>query len=136
MFIRVKRSGGGSSAVNVHSTRPLSTPRIFTGKTPRQVVSTLPLLYSVCGTAQGCAAVEALEQAMGESSLSEIVRARRAIVLAEIAREHLWHIELNWSAYLGTASRKATLAAAADFMHRFSKGLFPNGDIFEPGGGV
>ena len=134
LFIRVKHSGEGSAAVTIHSTRPLSTPRIFTGKTPRQVVSTLPLLYSVCGTAQGCAAAEALEQAMGEPAHPEIVRARRAVVWAEIAREHLWRIELDWSEYLGTAPRKTTLAAAADFMHRFKKGLFPNDDIFEPGG--
>lgn len=79
--------------------------------------------------------MEALEQAMGEPAQPEIVRARRAIVLAEIAREHLWRIELDWSAYLGMAPRKSTLAAAADFMHRFKRGLFPNGDIFEPGGG-
>jgi hypothetical protein len=79
--------------------------------------------------------VEALEQATGESAPPEIVHARRAIVLAEIAREHLWRIELDWSAYLGTAPRKATLAAAADFMGQFRKGLFPNGDMFEPGGG-
>jgi len=135
LFIRVRRSGKGRAAVDIHSTRPLSTPRIFTGKTPRQVLSTLPLLYSVCGTAQGCAAVEALEQASGESAPPEILRARRAIVLAEIAREHLWRIELDWSAYLGTAPRKATLTEAADFMDQFRKGLFPNGDMFEPGGG-
>ena len=86
LYIRVKRSDEGGAAVNIHSTRPLSTPRIFTGKTPRQVVSTLPLLYSVCGAAQGCAAVEALEWAMGDMALPEVVHARRAIVLAEIAR--------------------------------------------------
>jgi hypothetical protein len=79
--------------------------------------------------------VEALEQAMGQSALPEIVRARRTIVWAEIAREHLWRIELDWSAYLGMAPRKATLAAAKDFMYEFRQGLFPNGDIFEPGGG-
>ena len=135
LFIRMKRSGTNSAAVDIHSTRPLSTPRIFTGKTPRQVLSTLPLLFSVCGTAQGCAAVEALEQAAGESAPPEIVCARRAVVLAEIAREHIWHIELDWSAYLGTMPRVATLAATAGFMSQFSQGLFPNGDTFEPGGG-
>jgi hypothetical protein len=62
--ITLERDGRAGTRVRIQSSRPLSLPRIFRGKSVYHLLTTLPMLYWVCGTGQA-AAVSACEQALG-----------------------------------------------------------------------
>ena len=128
-------SRGRVSRVAIRSTRPLLMPRIFLGKTPLDVVSTLPLIYSVCGVAQGCAAVEALEQALARPASPACRERRRVLVAFETLKEHVWRIELDWAGFLNRAPGREAVVRVVSLMREFRATLFPEGDPFTPGGG-
>ncbi len=133
LSITLRCAQGRVDGVGIGSTRPLQTPRIFVGKSVEQLLSTLPLLYSVCGTAQACAAVEACEQAMGLSPDRHRSRARYLLVWFETAKEHLWRILLDWPGFLGEAARAEAVAEATALMAKFRLALFPENEPFLPG---
>lgn len=125
---------GRVARVAIHSTRPLFLPRIFNGKRPEDVVALLPLIYSVCGVAQGCAAAEALEEALAISvSPSHLLR-RRLLVAFETLKEHIWRIELDWAGYCHRSPDRDGIARAVSLMKDFRAALFPQADPFIPGG--
>jgi uptake hydrogenase large subunit len=93
IIVDIERRAG----VRVSSTRPRDLAQVFAGKTPDEVVTTVPLLFSVCGGAQAAVAASACEQAI--SADDEDIprrRARELIVLAENAREHCLRILMDW----------------------------------------
>jgi len=130
LLIRVKRADTQSGAVSIHSTRPLSMPQVFAGNQPEQLLTTLPLIYSVCGRAQGCAAVEAIEQATGISPSVDIWQARRLLVWFETAREHLWRILLDWAEFLGEVPERESIRQITGLMSEFQQALFPGSRHF------
>ncbi|OEJ65338.1 nickel-dependent hydrogenase large subunit [Magnetovibrio blakemorei] len=81
--------GGKVLGVGIASSRPLRITSLFAGKTPENVLALIPTLYSICGTAQTCAAVGAFEHALGLHVSPSIRAAREIAVWAETAREHL-----------------------------------------------
>ncbi len=87
---------GSESRVEITSSRPLQVVKIFEGKRPKQVLATLPLLYSVCGIAQATAATRAFAQLLESKESRSVDVARDLLVTAETAREHLWRILLDW----------------------------------------
>jgi uptake hydrogenase large subunit len=94
----VIRDGYSVSATEIRSTRPMAA-QILKGKTPAQVLQIVPLLFSVCGRAQGAAASAALQAAQqGSSTVSADVE--RTIV-CEAMQEHLWRVMLDWPKLLG-----------------------------------
>ncbi len=97
------------------------------------MIRTLPLLYSVCGTAQACAAVEACEQALGIEADSGRRAAREMLVWFETAREHIWRILLDWSGFLGQPPDSAPVAAAMGLFADFRAALYPDGEPFRVG---
>ncbi len=92
---------GRDNRVDICSSRPLQAAQIFEGKSPKQVLATLPLLYSVCGIAQATAATRAFTQLLGSRETSSVDIARTLLVAMETAREHLWRILLDWPQMLG-----------------------------------
>ncbi len=86
------------SNVSIINSRPLSLTRSFHGKPVEQVLAMIPLLYSVCGQAQGLCAYLAINRAQGMPS--ENLHARYASVLMETLREQCWRIFLDWPALL------------------------------------
>lgn len=123
---------GRVTEVAVHSTRPLQMPRIFVGKAPADVAATLPLIYSVCSVAQGCAAAEALEQAL-DISVSQANRNRRRLLIAfETLKEHLWRIELEWAKFLNRAPDRTGIIKVLSLMKDFRAVHFPKGRLFAP----
>lgn len=97
--------------VEIASTRPVHACRVFQGKTVEQTVAALPLLYSVCRRAQGVAAVEACQQALGVTSSLSVRRTRKLLVLAEIAQEYLWRFLLDWPQITGGQAQAQGYAA-------------------------
>ena len=85
-----------TSAVEILSSRPVLASNILVGKSPEQVLNLLPLMFNVCGIAQGRVAISAISQQLDIHSSIAQEKARDMLVLAETAREHLMRIFLDW----------------------------------------
>lgn len=94
----------GAGRARIASSRPLAVSATFRGRKPAEVAALVPLLYSVCGKAQGVAAVRAIERAMGLALAAPAEVARELLVLAEMAREHLIRIVTDWAPFAGDAA--------------------------------
>jgi coenzyme F420-reducing hydrogenase alpha subunit len=110
IIINLMQRDNRVSDVSIVSYRPLQTPKIFSHKSVEQTLMTLPLLYSVCGTAQAIAAVQATEQALELTPSLDTVKARAFMLAMETAKEHLWRILLDWPLLLGEAPDHASVA--------------------------
>ena len=71
--------------------------RLLRGQPAEQAVALVPLIYSLCGKAQGIAARVALDAARGDPVETHV----DADVLAEAAREHAWKLFIDWPRQLG-----------------------------------
>ena len=94
--IRISRE-----STRIASTRPLGLAASFAGRKPADVVATVPLVYGICGMAQGVAAARACEKALGIEAGAAAERARELLVMAETAREHLLRICDGWARAAG-----------------------------------
>ena len=121
------------TAVSIASSRPLQMPRIFTGKSVNYLLDTLPLLYSVCGTAQACAAVTACEQAMGICQDPVRSQGRAILVLLETAKEHAWRISYDWARMVGEGESADAVARLMALMGSFRDVIYPELKPFMPG---
>ncbi|MEJ1298652.1 MAG: nickel-dependent hydrogenase large subunit [Candidatus Sedimenticola sp. (ex Thyasira tokunagai)] len=133
LIITLRGWDKGERGVSICSTRPLHMPKIFVGKGVDELIRTLPLLYNVCGTAQACAAAEACEQALGIDADTGRREAREMLVWFETAREHIWRILLDWSAFLTQPSDSATVADAMGLFSDFRNALYPDREPFRIG---
>ncbi|MCW8907999.1 MAG: nickel-dependent hydrogenase large subunit [Sedimenticola sp.] len=133
LAIRLAVADGAVRWVEISSSRPLQTPRIFHGKTVTELLTTLPLLYSVCGTAQACAAVNACEQALGQAPDPVAATARQRLVGLETAKEHLWRILLDWPDLLGQSQDSAGVGELLQLVKGYRDASYPNGRPFLPG---
>jgi hypothetical protein len=123
----------GSGSVSIGSTRPVSAARVFAGSTVRETARRLPLLFSVCATAQSAACAAACEQALGTHSNAAARQRRRMLLAAEMIREHLWRLLLDWPRAL---DRPPAAAAMAETMRAYQglRGLLTaRVDPFAPG---
>ncbi len=124
--------GHSVSGTDIRSTRPMAA-QVLKGKTPAQVLHIVPLLFSVCGRAQGAAANAALHAAQ-QSEWIEVAKTERMIA-CEAMQEHLWRLLLDWPKLLGLAQQEQRFAGwfallrkiAADeidmdvFLHEFER---------------
>jgi len=133
LTIRLAVADGAVQRVEIGSSRPLQTPRIFHGKTVSELLTTLPLLYSVCGTAQACAAVSACEQALGQTPDPVVADARQRLVGLETAKEHLWRVLLDWPALLEQSQDLAGVGELLQLVKGYRDASYPNGRPFLPG---
>jgi uptake hydrogenase large subunit len=115
----VIRDGYSVSATQIRSTRPMAA-QILKGKTPAQVLQIVPLLFSVCGRAQGAAASAALQAAQqGSSTVSADVE--RTIV-CEAMQEHLWRVMLDWPKLLGLPQQEQRFTAWYSMLRKIGAG--------------
>lgn len=101
LTIDLQRGGDGTSRATIASSRPLGLARALIGRPAADVVKSLPLLFSVCGLAQGAAAVQACERALGLQPRPEAHRLRQLLVYVEMLREHLVRAVIDWQRFLG-----------------------------------
>ncbi|OHC63058.1 MAG: hypothetical protein A2045_09225 [Rhodocyclales bacterium GWA2_65_20] len=104
VHLRLRWEGGCARDVNLRLERPAAAAAMR-GRPAEQAVRMLPLLYSICGAAQGVAASLALRAARGEAQAPAIA----AAVLAEARREHLWRLLLDWPRLLALPQQQALL---------------------------
>jgi hypothetical protein len=94
--------GGRVDGSEVSCTRPEVT-RILRGQSADKAVALVPLIYSLCGKAQGIAARAALAAARGNAVEAHV----DPEALAEAAREHAWKLFVDWPKQLGLAPDEA-----------------------------
>lgn len=100
LTFRLRLQGGCVTGVEVVSTRPQAA-LLLKGKTPEQAVQLVPLLFSLCGAAQGVAAQAALQAAQGRMPEAEQQACWAGTVRREASVEHLWHLMLDWPQICG-----------------------------------
>lgn len=135
--IRVRlhtRDGAVVRAQLSSSRRTDFSRRLFAGRPLDHLLSTLPMVFSVCATAQASAAVQAVECAAGITPDPRHVAARELLVLTETAREHLFRILLGWSDWLQTPLVAPGLGTLGRMRVAWGKALYPGGGAFRPGG--
>jgi Ni,Fe-hydrogenase I large subunit len=111
---------GSVSSVDIGSSRPVGASRLFHGKSVADALQMVPMLFSICGTAQACAGVKACEQAMGIKPDLPVACLRQGLVNMESLREHLWRIFLEWPEFLGEEPQKENMSKALDIQKRFN----------------
>jgi len=127
--IALYHRSGQCYAVKIVSSRPQAS-RILVGKSPEQVLTTVPLLFSVCSHAQAYAALQACSSAMGVSLEPKCDAAREMLVQLEILREQCWRILLDWPGFVGMADDKKSLKSLMAFDAQFKTSLFRDGQGF------
>nr|WP_305890996.1 nickel-dependent hydrogenase large subunit [Methylomonas sp. WSC-7] len=121
---------GKVEAVEIASTRP-DAARVFVGKTPEQVLSIVPLLFSLCGNAQAYAALQACRAALRMPAEPEADAAREHLLQLETVREHAWRILLDWPGLLDQQPDKTAVAALLKIDRQFKSCLFQDGEAFK-----
>jgi len=127
--IALYHRSGLSNAVKIASSRPEAS-RILVGKSPEQVLTTVPLLFSVCSHAQAYAALQACSSALGRVPEPKIEAAREMLVQLEKLREQCWRILLDWPGFVGMAADKKSLKTLMAFDAQFKMVLFRDGQGF------
>ncbi|WP_295888698.1 hypothetical protein [uncultured Thiohalocapsa sp.] len=147
--IRIQPDPGSDAAppVRIASSRPLTAARVFARKPLAAVAGQLPLLFSICGTAQALAGARACEAALGLAPAPSAQWARTLLLRAETAKEHLWRLLLDWPQALAglesvpqweppaaqPAPGEAAIAAAMRAFLQLRALLGTAGDPFLPG---
>lgn len=132
--VEIEWDGHAAKTVAVRSSRPLGAIRIMEGKSLQQAVSTVPLLFGVCGRAQGVASVMAAEAALGVEVSEAVHTARMRMVVGEIIQEHLWRILVDWPARAGSGGRMHALAEMRRMLSEAVVSPFVSGDWNRIGG--
>lgn len=102
---------GRIGAVNVASERP-QVAQALRGRPADAAVRLVPLLFALCGKAQGRAAELALAAARGEEFPAQL----DAAIQHEALREHLWRWLLDLPPLLGEPALKDEFVAAAGWV--------------------
>jgi hypothetical protein len=105
--LRLACAAGRVTRVAVASERP-AVACLLRGKTAAEAVGLVPLLFAVCGQAQGRAAALALAAARGDETLEHV----DSMIRREALREHLWRWLLDLPPLLGEAARREEFRAA------------------------
>lgn len=99
--IGLRTAHGRVAEVAIRSTRMVQAARLFAGRRPAEVLALLPTVFSLCGTAQRLACLQAVETACGMAPSPDQTRRRRFDVLAETVTEHLLGMIRDWPAMMG-----------------------------------
>lgn len=106
-------AGGRVGAVEIAADRPQPSLALR-GRQANEAVRLVPLLFALCGKAQGRAAELALAAARGHVTPPSVDPA----VAAEAMREHLWRWLLDLPPLLGVDPLKSEFAAALGWVAR------------------
>ncbi|SMH34196.1 nickel-dependent hydrogenase large subunit [Azospirillum agricola] len=134
--VRLRVSGGAVRRAEVAVRRPTAAARALVGRRPEEAARLVPLLFSLCGTAQGLAAALACEAALGIDAPASGHPAARSLMLdAEAADNHAWQIAMEWPKLLGEPPDPQSLRALRAAVAALGNTLHPAGDGLMPGGG-
>lgn len=134
--ITLDTDSGRVNQVCIESSRPVYAARMFEGKTVQEIQKTLPLLFSICGTAQACACARAIEQAKGTQAQVSSESLRNSLVRVETLREHLWQILLGWPVFIGGLPEKGGMAKMISLQSEFRQIINKVADPFLNSDGI
>jgi uptake hydrogenase large subunit len=104
IVVRLARQDQRVRDVVVVSSRSGLPPHLVRGKPAVDVRHLIPLLFSICGRAQGAAAAAAISAAQGvPSTPAETARQEREVML-ETLQETIWRLLIDWPRTMGEAS--------------------------------
>jgi hypothetical protein len=106
--VRLSVENDAVAAVAVTCERP-DVVAVLRGRPADEAVQLVPLIYSLCGQAQGIAARLALAAARGAPAAAH-VDGRAA---AEAMREHAWKLLVDWPKALGTVPDESLFVSVA-----------------------
>jgi hypothetical protein len=132
--VRVAIERDRITQVTLESTRLVHASRVLQGRPVDEALKLLPLLFSVCGTAQAQAGLMACEQALGIVVDAAQQAARELMVLSESAYEHLGRMLLDWSVLRGESVDRTALAGLRGGRAGFRAALFQGKDGYALGG--
>ncbi len=112
IVVRLAWDGQRVRDVRIRSTRAFAAGRVLGGKTGVEAAAMVPLLYSICGHAQGAAAAAAIEAAEGVEAASDAIAVRELSVVLETIAEYLWRILIDWPEAMGRSRQASPVAAA------------------------
>lgn len=119
-------------SVLITSTRPLQAlSTLLRGKTVEQVLQFIPMLFSICGTAQSAAALKACENALNIEPNAELWQARLSLVELETQREHVLRILLDWCQFNSEAVLQEHLKYTVGVLGQARIAWFEKGKAFE-----
>ena len=98
--------------VRLRSSRPTNIGAMLAGRPMGEALSLVPMLFSLCGIAQGIAAVNACEAAIGITASPAQQAARDSLILGEMADSHAWQIAMEWPRLIGGRPRSQPAFAA------------------------
>lgn len=104
--IRLRLADGQVAAAGIRSQRP-QVAAVLRGKPADEAVRLLPLVFAVCGRAQGQAAALALAAARGAEAPPRL----DAAIAIEVMREHLWRLLLDLPPRLGLPGQRELFLA-------------------------
>jgi coenzyme F420-reducing hydrogenase alpha subunit len=131
VHIELYHRAGQANGARIASSRPDIVSLVLLGKTPEQALGIVPLLFTLCGNAQACAALLACRAALGMTAEPESDAARDLLVQLETLREHAWRILLDWPGLIGLPPDKKALAALLKFDALFKRHLFRHGEAYK-----
>ena len=94
--VRISVDAGHVCRADVSSTRLVTAAKVLAGRDPAEVKHLVPLLFPVCGVAQGVACARAIEAALGRPSGADVEIARDVACLGEAAVSHVWQMAMTW----------------------------------------
>ncbi|MFK5984984.1 MAG: nickel-dependent hydrogenase large subunit [Pseudomonadota bacterium] len=129
LIIQLQLESGLVKQATIRSSRPVHASKVFHAKSVDQALKILPVLFSICGSAQACAGVRACEQALGIEAPADIEIIRDSLVHMETLREHLWRILLDWPILINQLPQKngmvALLKQHKEYQQLISAGINP-----------
>jgi len=113
LIVRLHCDGNRIRQVTVHSTRPMIAARMLRGKTAVDAAATVPMLFSICGGAQGAGALSALAAAGAKGLEADPGSCDRRVML-ESLQETFRRVLIDWP----DAISGQTCAAPVAALHR------------------
>lgn len=134
IHIRLGWDGTQISSVELAPRHPVEAVKLLHGKNGQQAVSLIPLLFSLCGKAQGVAGAMALEAAKGIVAPAETAKWRERLVHGEAIQEALWRFLLDVPKIVG---QPPMVAEFTELRRSFARVLDPiqSGDGWKTAGG-
>lgn len=133
--LRLTLAAGRVARAEVAVKRPVGAVRALAGRPVANAMRLVPLLFAVCGTAQGVAAVSACEAAMGIRPSPVQAAARALLTLGEQAQSQAWHALVDGPRLLGEPVDAAGLARVRKAFDRMTRALRAEPGWLRPGGG-
>ena len=122
--------------VRLRSSRPTGIGAMLAGRPMGEALSLVPALFSLCGIAQGVAAANACEAAIGITASPAQQSARESLILGEMADSHGWQIAMEWPRLIGVTPDPDLLSPLRKATSALAPALYPSRDWTRPGGGT